>query len=145
DIIGISNGAAASAVFVIVVLGGSSTEVTWGALLGAVGTGAAIHLLAYKRGVSGYRLVLVGIAVAAVMPSITSYLLPRAEILGAQRSVVWLPGSFQAGGWDHVRRLAVALAVLVPAALALARHLGVLDLGDDAARGLATRADRARS
>src|SRR5690606_2979180 len=58
DLIGISNGAAAAAVFVIVVLGGSSTEVTWGALAGAVGTGAAIHLLAYKRGISGYRLVL---------------------------------------------------------------------------------------
>src|SRR5690606_1504560 len=123
DLIGISNGAAAAAVFVIVVLGGSSTEVTWGALAGAVGTGAAIHLLAYKRGISGYRLVLVGVAVTAMMTSITSYLLTRAEIYEAQRAVVWLTGSLNARGWDHVRPLTVALAVLLPAVLALARHL----------------------
>lgn len=145
DLIGISNGAAAAAVFVIVVLGGSSTEVTWGALAGAVGTGAAIHLLAYKRGISGYRLVLVGVAVTAMMTSITSYLLTRAEIYEAQRAVVWLTGSLNARGWDHVRPLTVALAVLLPAVLALARHLRVLDLGDDAARGLGARADRVRS
>ena len=49
---------------------------------------------------------------------------------------MWLTGSLNGRGWDHVRPL--ALALLAPVALALARHLRMLDLGDDAAPGWAS-------
>lgn len=145
DIIGINAGAAAAAVFVIVVLHGSSTAVTFGALGGALVTAMTIYLLAYKKGVTGYRLVLVGIGITAMLGSVTSYLLTRAEIFDAQRATVWLTGSLNGRGWEHVRPLVVVLAVLVPVAVALARHLRMLELGDDAARGLGTRVETSRS
>lgn len=144
DIIGINAGAAVAAVFVIVILHGSSQQVTFGALAGALLTSIAIYLLAHRRGVSGYRLVLVGIGVTAVLGSITSYLLTRARIYDAQRAAVWLTGSLNARGWDHVRPLVVALGLLGPVAVALARHLRMLELGDDAARGLGTRVETSR-
>lgn len=144
DIIGINAGAAAAAVFTIVVLRGTSLEVTVSALVGATVTATAIYLLAYRNGVTGYRLVLVGIGVTAMLGSVTSYLLTRAEIFDAQRATVWLTGSLNARSWDHVRPVAVALLVLVPCALGLARHLRLLELGDDAARGLGTRVELAR-
>ena len=40
--------------------------------------------------------------------SVTSYLLTRAEIFDAQRATVWLTGSLNGRGWDHVRPLGVA-------------------------------------
>lgn len=144
DIIGVNAGAAASAVFMIVVLGAAGTQVTLGALAGSTVTSLAIYLLAYKRGVSGYRLVLVGIGVTAVLTSVTQYLITRAQILEAQRAVVWLTGSLNGRGWEHVRPIALALAVLVPVTIALARHLRVLELGDDAARGLGARVETMR-
>jgi iron complex transport system permease protein len=144
DIIGVNAGAAASAVFVIVVWHGSGTQVTVGALLGSTVTSIAIYLLAYKRGVTGYRLVLVGIGVTAMLTSVTQYLLTRAELYDAQRATVWLTGSLNGRGWDQVRPIAVALALLVPVTIGLARHLRMLELGDDAARGLGTRVERAR-
>jgi iron complex transport system permease protein len=144
DIIGISAGAATAAVFVIVILHGSSTQVAVGALAGATLTAAAIYLLAYKRGVTGYRLVLVGIGVTAVLGSTTSYLLTRAEIFDAQRATVWLTGSLNGRGWEHVRPVTAALVLLVPVTIALARHLRILELGDDAARGLGTRVEWSR-
>lgn len=144
DIIGINAGAAAAAVFVIVVLGGTFTEVTVGALAGSVLTAAAIYVLAYRRGVTGYRLVLVGIGVTALLGSFTSYLLTRAEIFDAQRAIVWLTGSLNGRGWEHVRPVAAALVVLVPVAVALAAQLRMLELGDDAARGLGVRVESAR-
>jgi iron complex transport system permease protein len=107
-------------------------------------TAAVIYLIAYKRGVTGYRLVLVGIGITAVLSSITSYLLTRAEIFDAQRATVWLTGSLNGRGWEHVRPVSVALLVLVPVALALARHLRMLELGDDAAKGLGTRVEWSR-
>lgn len=145
DIIGINAGAAVAAVFVIVVLHGTGTQTTLGALAGAVATAIAVYLLAYKRGVTGYRLVLVGIGVTAVLGSITSYLLTRAEIFEAARATVWLTGSLNGRSWDHVRPVALALVVLLPLTLALTRSLRMLELGDDAAKGLGTRVERSRA
>lgn len=50
DIIGITAGASTSAVFIIVVIGGSGYAVSVGALIGALLTATAIYLLAYRRG-----------------------------------------------------------------------------------------------
>ena len=107
-------------------------------------TSVAIYLLAYKRGVTGSRLVLIGIGVTAMLASVTQYLLTRAEIFDAQRATVWLTGSLNGRGWDEVRPIALTLAALLPVAVGLARHLRMLELGDDAARGLGTRVELAR-
>lgn len=145
DIIGITAGASAAAVFVIVVLGGAGSVVALGGFGGALATAVAIYLLAYRRGVSSYRLVLVGIGVGAVLASVTSYLLTRAELFDAQRATVWLTGSLNGRGWEHVRPVSMAMAALVPAVLVLARPLRALQLGDDTARGLGVRVEPARA
>jgi iron complex transport system permease protein len=144
DIIGVNAGAGAAAVLVIVALGGSTVAVSLAALAGALGSALAVYLLAYRRGVTGYRLVLVGIGVTAVLTSVTSFLLTRAEIVDAQRATVWLTGSLNGRGWEHVRPVGLALVVLAPLALALGRQLRVLQMGDDAARGLGVRVEAGR-
>ena len=63
------------------------------------------------------------------------YLLTRANLNDAQRAAVWLTGSLNGRGWEYVRPLSIALAVLVPVALVCTRNLRVLELGDDTARG----------
>ncbi|MEX2658348.1 MAG: iron chelate uptake ABC transporter family permease subunit [Acidimicrobiales bacterium] len=145
DIIGITAGASAAAVAVIVWVGGSSTLVATGAFGGAALTATAIYLLAYRRGVTGYRLVLVGVGLAAVLHAVTSYLLTRADIFNAQRATVWLTGSLNGRSWDHVRPVAVALAVVIPVAMTLGRQLRLLELGDDTAKGLGVRVEPARA
>ena len=49
-------------------------------------TGVAVYLLAWKRGVHGYRLVLVGIGVAAMLTAVNSYLLTKADLVDAARA-----------------------------------------------------------
>lgn len=145
DIIGITAGASAAAVALIVWGTVSSTAVALGALAGALVTAAAIYLLAYRKGVVGYRLVLVGIGINAVLVSMIEYLLTRAEIFEAQKATIWLTGSLNGRGWDHVRPVAVALLILLPLALALGRSLRLLELGDDTARGLGVRVEPTRA
>lgn len=145
DIIGVNAGAATAAAFMIIVVGASGLPVTLGALGGSVTPSLTVYLLAYKRGVTGYRLVLVGIGITAVLTSVTQYLLTRAEIFDAQRAVVWLSGSLNGRGWEHVRPIAAATLVLVPITLGLARELRVLELGDETARGLGSRVERSRA
>ncbi len=144
DIIGIDAGAAVVAVLTIVIWHGSSTQLTAGALVGAIGTALLVYLLAYKKGVTGYRLVLVGIGVTAMLGAVTEYLLTRAQILEAQAATVWLTGSLNGRGWDHVKPVAIALAVIVPVVLALSRHLRALELGDSAAKGLGAKVETTR-
>ncbi len=145
DIIGITAGASASAVFIIVVHDGSGPILSIGALVGALLAAMAIYLLAFKRRFSSYRLILVGIGVAAVLGAVTSYLLTRSNITDAQRATVWLTGSLNGRGWQHVGPISLSMLVLVPAALALTRPLRTLQLGDDTAQGLGVPVERSRA
>ncbi|MEZ0293682.1 MAG: FecCD family ABC transporter permease, partial [Solirubrobacteraceae bacterium] len=99
----------------------------------------------FKRGgTSGYRLILIGIAISALMISIIDYLLSRARIEDAQEATRWLLGSLNNRGWDDVGPLALSLLVLLPAVAAAGRPLRALELGDDAAHALGVGVERAR-
>jgi iron complex transport system permease protein len=145
DVIGITAGASLAAVALMVF--GEETgalSVPVAALAGAVGAGAALYLLAWRGGVQGYRLVLVGIGVTALLQAGISYVLTRGRILDVAEAYVWFVSSLNGRGWEHVRPLAAALAVLVPVALVLGRHLAALQLGDELARALGAGVERAR-
>lgn len=139
DIIGISNGAGAAAVFGIVVLSLNGPVVSLLALGGAVVTALAIYLLAIKGGFAGTRLILIGIGVAAMLQSVISYLLSRAANWDIQTALQWLSGSLNNASWERVLPMAIAAAVLVPLLLSQGRALGALQLGDDSAAGLGVR------
>ncbi|MCP3012780.1 iron chelate uptake ABC transporter family permease subunit [Nocardiopsis dassonvillei] len=144
DVIGVSAGATTAAVLAIVVFGGTAAAIAASALAGAVATAFLLYLLAYRRGVSGQRLVLVGIAVTAMLGAVTSYLLTRTELTTAQRAMLWLTGSLANRDWPHVVTVALALAVLAPTTLLLARPLSLLQLGEDTATALGGRVRLAR-
>ncbi|HWJ63976.1 MAG TPA: iron chelate uptake ABC transporter family permease subunit [Acidimicrobiales bacterium] len=144
DILGLSSGAALGAVFSIVILESGTISATGAALIGSVCTVIAIYLLAIKQGISSYRLVLVGIGITALLDAGVEYLLTRAELNDAHRATVWLTGSLNGRGWEFVRPLTLALAILVPVAMACTRNLRVLELGDDTASALGVSLRRSK-
>ncbi len=145
DVIGFGQGSAAGALIVIVLLKGSSYEVALGAVAGGLATGAAVYLLAWKRGVHGYRLVLVGIGASAVLAAVNSYLLVKADFVDAARAVLWITGSLDGRDWSQVRPLLGACAVLMPVLLGQSRALRITEMGDDTARALGVRVELTRS
>ncbi|MFC9436835.1 FecCD family ABC transporter permease [Nocardia sp. NPDC057030] len=144
DVIGVSQGASAAAVAALVVFGLAGTALSLAAFAGAVGTGALIYRLAHRGGVNGFRLVLVGVGVGAVLTSVVSYLMTWADVALAQQALVWMIGNLNGRSWHHVIPLAIALAVLLPAAALLAPALNGLQLGDDVAAGLGLRVEYTR-
>ena len=144
DMIGFTTGAVTGAVLVILVFDGSTSEIAAGAIGGALVTAALIYVLALRGGVQGYRLVLVGIGIAAVLQAVNFYLVARATRQDAYKAAHWMIGSVNGRGWEHVWPVFAALTVLVPAALVLARPLAMLELGDDTARSLGVNAERSR-
>ncbi|MCP8708851.1 iron chelate uptake ABC transporter family permease subunit [Streptomyces sp. AC04842] len=144
DILGLGQGATAGALTVIVLFSGTANQVALGALAGGLLTGTAIYVLAWKRGVHGYRLVLVGIGVSAVVTAVNGYLLTKSDIVDAARAVVWMTGSLDGRDWDQVWPLLALCAVLVPVVLANSRALRMTEMGDDVSNALGVRVERLR-
>ncbi|MDG4862099.1 iron chelate uptake ABC transporter family permease subunit [Streptomyces sp. T-3] len=144
DIIGFGQGSAVGALAVIILFKGSAGEVAVGSLIGGLITGAVIYALAWKRGVHGYRLVLVGIGMAAILTAVIGYLLTKAELVDAARAYTWLAGSLDGRDWAQVWPLFWLCVVLVPMALLYARPLRMLEMGDDVAYALGVRVERTR-
>ncbi|MEV6272787.1 iron chelate uptake ABC transporter family permease subunit [Kribbella sp. NPDC051936] len=144
DIIGVTYGASAFAVFAIVTLGLTGVAVSAFAIVGAVLTAFIMYVLAWRHGVSSYRLILIGIGIGAIATSITSYLLTKARVEIAQQALIWLTGSLNGRDWSNVRSLAVTFVVLLPVMVLLVRQLRILQLGDETAYGLGLRVEGAR-
>ncbi len=145
DIIGFEQGATVGALIVITVIGGAGAAVSAGALAGGAVTALLVYGLAFKGGsASGYRLILIGIAIGALMLAGIDYLLSRARIEEAQEATRWLLGSLNNRGWEDVTPLLVTLAILALPLVLSSRPLRALELGDDAAYALGVRVERAR-
>ncbi|TDO62689.1 iron complex transport system permease protein [Kribbella sp. VKM Ac-2571] len=144
DIIGVTYGASAFAVFAIVTLGLTGVTVSAFAIAGAVLTAFIMYVLAWRHGVSSYRLILIGIGIGAIATSITSYLLTKARVEIAQQALIWLTGSLNGRDWSNVRSLAITFVVLLPVMAFLVRQLRILQLGDETAYGLGLRVEVAR-
>lgn len=145
DVIGITAGASAAAVLGMTVGGLGAVAVAPVAFGGALMTAAVIYVLARRGTISGYRFVLVGVGVAAVLNAVTAWGLTRAEVTEASRALVWITGSLSRASWDQVPVLWAALAVLLPLAALAALRLRALELGDDAAAGLGARVEPAKA
>ncbi|WP_203579316.1 FecCD family ABC transporter permease [Microbacterium hibisci] len=144
DIIGITAGASASAVFGIVILSLSDTAVSVLAVAGGLLTALAIYLLSNKGGFAGTRLILIGIGVAAMLDALITYVLSKAPAYDLQEAMRWLAGSLNGASWSTVLPLAIASVVLVPALLSRGRDLDTMRLGDDAAAALGVRLQGSR-
>lgn len=144
DIIGISAGSSAAAAFAIVILGLGATQVSIFAIVSGLAVALLIYLLSFKDGVVGTRLILIGIAVAAMLNSVTYYVLSRAAQWDLQEAMRWLTGSLNGSTWTAALPVLITLCVLTPVLLIQSRNLAVTQLGDDLAPALGVRVGRTR-
>lgn len=149
DVLGITGGASATAVFLVTATSGAAVTSTIGlpaaALTGGLLTGLLVYFLAWKKGVDGFRLILIGVSVNAVMQAITTWLLVLADIRDVARAQSWLVGSLDARSWTEVWTslwLTIALVVIV---LGVSFHLKPMHFGDDVAAGLGVRYSAVRA
>lgn len=144
DIIGVSQGASVGAVTVLLVLGISGPLVPLGALVGAVVVALLNLALAWRGGVSGYRFVLCGIALAFVAGSFLNYALTRSDSRAAQSALTWIAGSTTSASYADLWPVLGVVVLLVPAVAWLDRRLGLLEMGDQTAEALGVPATRTR-
>ncbi|WP_369374516.1 FecCD family ABC transporter permease [Promicromonospora sp. Populi] len=145
DIIGFTTGAATGGLVVILVIGASTAStILVGTVLGGFATAAAVIALAVRRGATGDRLILAGIAVAAMLAAVNDYLISRASIETAEAARAWQYGSLNAISWPPLVPLAIVLVITAPAVFFVSRSLRILELGDDTAAAVGLNVARAR-
>lgn len=151
DILGITTGASAVAVFLVTVSGGTAAAVvstvglSAAALAGGLGTGLLVYFLAWRRGIDGFRLILIGIAVSAAMEAITTWLLVTADIRDVARAQTWLVGSLDNRSWDEVEVALWGTLALMLVVAGVAFQFKPLHLGDEVAAGLGVRYSTVRA
>ena len=151
DVLGITQGAGAVAVALLTVSGGTTAAIAGtvglpaAALAGGLGTGLLVYLLAWRRGIDGFRLVLIGISVSAVMQSVTTWLLVTADITDVARAQVWLVGSLDGRTWNEVGVALGCTLVLLAVVAGAAFQFRPLHFGDEVAAGLGVRYSAVRA
>lgn len=100
DIIGFNTGAYTGALLVLLAFTSSAVSVTTG-MVGGLVTAALVYALAFKGGLLGFRLIVVGIAVGAMLNALNAWILvaakPRPRSVPASG-----PGQSQRVRWPQV-------------------------------------------
>ncbi len=142
-IIGISAGAGIMGIFIMLLFPDLSWLITPAAFAGAMGAAILIYILAWKNGIQPIRIILAGVAVSAFLGAGISALM----IIYSDRvhsALMWMVGGLSARSWPQVMIIwPYTLAGLIFTLLA-ARHLNILQLGDELAKGLGLRVERTR-
>ncbi|MFE5209177.1 FecCD family ABC transporter permease [Streptomyces sp. NPDC056600] len=144
-LLGINAGASAAVVTAITFFGVTSVGgYVWFAFAGAMVVGALVWFLGGSRGATPVRLALAGMAIAAALQGYLQALMILDEAaLGRMR--FWTVGSLGAASWQSIGQVLPFIAVGTVLALALARPLNAMEMGDDTARALGAHLNRTRA
>lgn len=145
DLLGVTGGASVAVVaFMTFVTGYSIHWVPFIAIGGALVTATINYVLAWKKGVSPFRLVLIGIGISTAMGALTTFLLISGPAYLAAQVLNWMTGSIYGTNWAYIEVLWPWVAVFIPLSLLLAKELNVQSLGEDVARGLGSKLQLSR-
>lgn len=145
DVIGFTTGAATGAVLQIVLYNKGAAATALSAVAFGVVTAVIVYLLSRNRGsTGGYRLVLIGIGVSAMLSALNTLLLAWGDLDLAVKARIWLSGSLNAREWNDVYPALIALVVCLPMLIYYSRPLNILEMGDDQAKQLGVNTERLR-
>ncbi len=143
DIVGVDSGANLFVAFWLIT-GLSWAFVPWVAFLGASLAAIVVYGLSWRGNIAPNRLILVGIGVGEALGALTTLLFVTGTIEQVRPAQVWSIGSVYGADWGDVRLMALALAVLLPIAIALMWPMRIMQLGEDSARSLGLGVERTR-
>ncbi|MGW4870284.1 FecCD family ABC transporter permease [Streptomyces chartreusis] len=143
-LLGINAGASAAVVTAITFFGITSLNVyVWFAFLGAAAVGAMVWFLGGSRGATPVRLALAGTAISAALYGyLQAVMIMDSAALNRMR--FWTVGSLTSATDSTIKQVLPFLVVGMVLALALARPLNAMEMGDDTAKALGANLNRTR-
>jgi iron complex transport system permease protein len=153
SVLGITDGAAVGVVAFLWIFSDTanvlSVSIHWQPLAAAIGAfGFALIVAALTlldpAGRSPLRLILYGIAMAALAKAAVTLMMILGPVYQASQALTWLTGSVGAAHWSDVAVLAVGLALCMPLLVALRLPLCQIALDPDSATATGLRLERAQ-
>lgn len=144
DVIGFTTGAATGAIAQIVLFDAQPGHIALAAVVTGMATAVVVYLLSARGGGGGYRLVLTGIGVGAVLGALNGLMLVKGDLDDAVSANLWLAGSLNARTWLHVWPVMLGTLLALPCVALMARRLTLIEMGDDVARQLGIRVEGTR-
>ncbi|MEU6376102.1 iron chelate uptake ABC transporter family permease subunit [Streptomyces sp. NPDC046909] len=144
-LLGINAGASAAVVTAMTFFGVTSLSgYVWFAFLGAAAVGALVWFLGGSRGATPVRLALAGTAISAALYGyLQAVMISDQAALGKMR--FWTVGSLSSASESTIMQVLPFLAAGTLLALALARPLNAMEMGDDTAKALGANLNRTRA
>jgi iron complex transport system permease protein len=143
SVLGITDGAAVGVVAFLWMFSDSANVLTvsihWqplAAVIGAFGFAALVAALTLldPAGPSPLRLILYGVALAALAKAAVTLMMILGPVYRAGQALTWLTGSVGAAHWSDVAIVAAGLALCLPVLAALRRPFAQMALDPDSAR-----------
>ncbi|WP_051271496.1 FecCD family ABC transporter permease [Shimazuella kribbensis] len=151
EMMGISGGASVAAVSIIMLFSTQKDSLSISlsylplfAFLGATTVAICIYFVAWKKGVSSLRLVLVGIGFYILMNALVNLIVLIGPLFRAIQAKTWLTGSIYGTTWKEVIVILPWLIVLLPIVYFYGRNLTIHELGENTAIGLGIKVKRDR-
>ncbi|MFG1172215.1 iron-enterobactin ABC transporter permease [Erwiniaceae bacterium CAU 1747] len=144
DVVGFNTGAFTGALIAIILFNGNDYQIAGGALIGGIAAAALVYLLAWRQGIIGFRLIIVGIGVGAVLSALNSWLILSASLESAMSAALWGAGSLNGITWNKAQPALVLVPLTMIATLLLGRRQQLMEMGDDSARALGINAGSSR-
>nr|WP_202498598.1 iron chelate uptake ABC transporter family permease subunit [Streptomyces sp. SID5469] len=144
-LLGINAGASAAVVTAITYFGVTTLSgYVWFAFFGAAAVGALVWFLGGSRGATPVRLALAGTAISAALYGyLQAVMIMDDAALGKMR--FWTVGSLASATDSMIMQVLPFLVIGTVLALALARPLNAMAMGDDTARALGANLNRTRA
>jgi ferric enterobactin transport system permease protein len=136
DVIGFNTGAYTGVLVTIVLFQGSNVMITLGALAGGLATAVMVYLLSWRQGVQGFRLIVIGIAVSAMLTAFNMWLMITGSLETVMSAAMWGAGSLNGMTWARAIPSAIACMAGMCLCLGLARRVRMMEMGDDMAGAL---------
>ncbi|MCK6206444.1 MULTISPECIES: FecCD family ABC transporter permease [Bacillaceae] len=144
NVIGITAGSSAAAVFCITVLHASDTLVSIASIIGGLTAVAVIFLLSKGSSFSIGRLILIGIGIQAMLDAAVSYLLLIGQQNDLPAAMRWLTGSLNGAKMEDLYPLMITVLIFAPIIMMLGKRLDMLELGEQAATSLGVDTNKTR-
>lgn len=142
-VLGVVDGAALGVVIFLAVLSDESNSLVTSiayqplaAMAGAIIAIALVFILSGRQASSAIRLLLFGIAVAAVAKAVTMVMMLIGPIYQTSQAARWIAGAVNEVNWGEIQLTAIAMVPVMLLVLLAARKLPPADLDEISARGV---------
>lgn len=103
-----------------------------------------VYFLAYKKGVTPYRLILIGLAISGAAKALTSVLIINGPVVFIKEAQLWITGTVYGTNWTHVKLLLIWFICVYLLTLIYTRELNIQNLDDSISMGLGSSVEKNR-